>query len=158
MKISIFSRTDIEQLLSEGVFPDKTAVVSFYDPVLNHIDSDYHAFDYSDVCDNVIYCELEDFDIEDLRDARREYRDYFPEADNIAEFIYQAFDNGLDIICQCEYGQSRSAGCAAAILEHFYGTGITVFADYQRYPNRVVFHKVYDALERLKRQRENSYY
>lgn len=53
-------------------------------------------------------------------------------------------------------GQSRSVGCAAAILEHFYGTGISVFADYERYPNRVVFHKVYDSLERLKRQRKTD--
>lgn len=157
MKISIISRADIEQLLSDGGFPDKTAVVSFYDSALKHIDSDYHAFDYSDVCDNVIYCELENLDIEDLRDAGCEYKDYFPEADNLAKFIYKVFDNGMDIICQCEYGQSRSAGCAAAILEHFYGTGICVFADYECYPNRVVFHKVYDALERLKRLRENRY-
>ena len=51
------------------------------------------------------------------------------------------------MICQCDYGQSRGTGCAAAILEHFYHTGISIFADYNYYPNQVVYHKVFDALE-----------
>ena len=45
-----------------------------------------------------------------------------------------------------DYGQSRSAGCAAAILEHFYRRGIDIFADYKYYPNQVVYHKIFDAL------------
>ena len=56
----------------------------------------------------------------------------------------------MDIICQCEYGQSRSAGCAAAIREHFYSDGIKIFADYRYYPNQLVYNKVFDALEGLK--------
>ncbi|MEY8508840.1 hypothetical protein AALA78_11480 [Lachnospiraceae bacterium 42-17] len=51
----------------------------------------------------------------------------------------------------CEYGQSRSAACASAILEHFYHNGISVFSDYRYYPNQMVFHKVFDALNHLKR-------
>ena len=39
----------------------------------------------------------------------------------------------MDIICQCEHGQSRSAACAAAIKEHFEKSGIEVFADYRYY-------------------------
>lgn len=84
MNVSICSREDIEKLINDGGFPDKTAVVSFYNHVLKHIDCGYHAFDYSDVCDNIFNCELEDLDIEDLRDAGREYKDHFPEADNLA--------------------------------------------------------------------------
>ena len=38
------------------------------------------------------------------------------------------------------------AACAAAILEYFNGTGISVFADYRYYPNQVVYHKIMDAL------------
>ena len=56
--------------------------------------------------------------------------------------LYDAYEKGLDIICQCEYGQSRSAGCAAAILEHFQGNGITIFRDYKYYPNKLIFNKV----------------
>ena len=38
------------------------------------------------------------------------------------------------------------------LLEHFYGTGISVFVDYRYYPNQVVYHKVLDALETYKRK------
>jgi hypothetical protein len=75
---------------------------------------------------------------------------YFPEADEVAAFIYQAKAEELSLICQCEYGQSRSAGCAAAVLEHFAGRGIRIFADYRYYPNQLVYHKVKDALDRYK--------
>ena len=89
-----------------------------------------------------------DLDLKALTDVGLTYETYLPEADELAEFIYQARTDGLDILCQCEYGQSRSAACAAAILEHFEGTGITVFADYRYYPNQVVYHKMMDALVR----------
>lgn len=52
------------------------------------------------------------------------------------------------IICQCDYGQSRSAACAAAIIEYFEHRGISIFADYRYYPNQLVFNKIYEALER----------
>ena len=80
------------------------------------------------------------------------YDDYFTEAEELAEFVMEAQSDGLDIICQCEYGQSRSAGCAAAILEFFYGKGISVFSDYRYWPNQMIFHKLYDALENLRKE------
>ncbi len=61
-------------------------------------------------------------------------------------------------ICQCEYGQSRSAATAAAILEHFYHNGISVFTNYNYYPNQVVYHKTFDALEQYRRYHDNRYY
>ena len=67
---------------------------------------------------------------------------------DLAEFIFNAKKEGKDIICQCEYGESRSSGCAAAIHEYFYKDGIKIFADYRYYPNQMVYHKVYDALEK----------
>ena len=41
----------------------------------------------------------------------------------------------------------RSAACAAAIREHFYGDGIEVFADYRYYPNQLVYNKLKAALD-----------
>ena len=32
-------------------------------------------------------------------------------------------------------------------MEHFYRRGIDIFTDYKYYPNQVVYHKVFDALE-----------
>ena len=75
----------------------------------------------------------------------------------MAEFIYSAKADGYDIICQCEYGESRSSGCAAAILENFYKNGISVFADYRYYPNQVVYHKVLEALEKFYETSKRSF-
>lgn len=151
MHITVYSREEIEAIISNDEFPANTAVISFYDPVIKRIDKDYTHVDYSGVCNHVFYSELDDLDLEILKDRGYTYDAYFPEADEIAEFVYEAYNSGMDIICQCEYGQSRSAGCAAAILEHFYHTGISVFADYRRYPNQVVYHKVFDALGNYKK-------
>ena len=67
---------------------------------------------------------LEDLDLEVLKRKGYTYDTYFPEADSMAMFITKAYMDGKNIICQCEYGQSRSAGCAAAIKEYFYKDGI----------------------------------
>lgn len=149
MKVSVYSRAEAEKMIADGKFPKNTAVISFYDPKIKHIDSDYDCVDYYGHADEVFYSELDDLDIGYLTRKGLSYDVYFPEADELAEFIYSAYNNGMNIICQCEYGQSRSAGCAAAILQHFYGTGIDIFADYRRYPNQVVYHKVLDALCRF---------
>ena len=50
------------------------------------------------------------------------------------------------LICQCEYGQSRSAGVAAAIMQFKCNNGIEIFADERYYPNRLVYNKLFDAL------------
>lgn len=146
MDVKIYSRKEIEKLLHEG-FPDNVAIISFCDPRTKRTDQKYKPVDYSGITDRVFQVAIHDIDREILGDYGLTYDTYFPEVDNLAKFIYAAKVDGLDTICQCEYGQSRSAACAAAILEHFYKTGISVFADYRYYPNQMVFHKVFDALE-----------
>lgn len=145
MDVQIYSRIAIEKLLQAG-FPDRVAVISFYDPVTSSTNKRGQPVDYSDITNRVFQLALYDIDREILGDYGLSYETYFPEADDLAKFIYAAKNDGLDIICQCEYGQSRSAGCAAAIVEHFDKTGISVFADYRYYPNQMVYHKVFDAL------------
>ncbi|WP_024859207.1 hypothetical protein [Ruminococcus albus] len=149
MKVYIYSREQAEKMIAEKRFPTNTAVISFYDPAIKHINKNYSHLDYSAVCDMVFYSELDDLDIDVLGDKGYTFESYFSEADDMAAFVKKAFDCGRDIVCQCEYGQSRSAGCAAAILEHFYHTGITVFADYARFPNQLVFNKLFEALEKI---------
>ena len=83
----------------------------------------------------------------DQRGSLVAFDTYFPEADSLAAFIQKAHDDGFDIICQCEYGQSRSAACAAAIIEYYEKNGISVFADYRYYPNQLIFNKLLDALK-----------
>lgn len=70
------------------------------------------------------------------------------QANQIADFVYRYWENCETLLCQCHYGQSRSAAVAAAIKEHFYHNGIEIFADEQeRYcPNVYVFHLTLRAL------------
>lgn len=148
MKVTIYSRDEIEEIISKGAFPDNTAVISFYDPAIKRLDKSYTYVDYSNICDMVFYSELDNLDIDVLCDKGYTYETYFSEAEDMARFIIKAYSQGRDIICQCEYGQSRSAGCAAAIMEHFDHNGIDVFADYRRFPNQMVFNKLRDALDK----------
>ena len=157
MKISVYSREGIERIIAEGSFPDNTAVISFCDPELKHIDKDYSRVDYSRVCSEVFYCEVDELDLDYLPEKGYTYETYFPEADDLAKFIVKAVSGNKNIVCQCEYGQSRSTGCAAALKEYFYKDGISVFADYNYYPNQVVFHKVYDALVKINSAYCNTY-
>ena len=151
MTITIYSRNEIEKVLSKDNL-ESTAIISFHDPVGRgrRCLEDYQPFDFTGKCERVMQIALHDLDPEALADFDLTVDTYFPEADELAEFIYKAKEDGLDIICQCEYGQSRSAGCAAAILQHFSKNGIDVFTDYRYYPNQLVYHKVFDALEKIK--------
>ncbi len=142
MKVTILSRKAAEAAIKSNCLQN-SAVISFYDPGDTLLD-------YSGVCDRVLSVAIHDRDPSALADVGLTVERYFPEADAVAEFIYKSKADGLDIVCQCEYGQSRSAACAAAILQHFSRRGIDVFADYRYYPNQLVYHKVFDALERYK--------
>ena len=145
MEVQIYSRKAIEELL-RGDFPDNVAVISFYDPPSKRTGKVYTPVDYKGKAKRVFTVPIHDIDIEILEDFGLTFDTYFPEVNRLAEYIHQAYKDGLDIICQCEYGQSRSAACAAAILEHYYREGISIFADYRYYPNQLVYNKVKDAL------------
>lgn len=147
-KIEIVSRKAAEQLISSG-FPKKTAVISFYDPKSKRTPKGYSTVDYEGFCDRVFYVAIHDIDIEILSDYGLTFETYFPEAKDLAQYIIESIDNGYDIICQCEYGQSRSAACAAAIKEYYDKNGIEVFADYRYYPNQLIFNKLLFALKTL---------
>ena len=144
MTVTICSRKEMGLLLQNSL-PQNIAVISFYDPPPKGLEP----IDYSGKADHVFQVALRDIDYDILNMFGLSYDTYFPEAEELARFILDAKAEGLDFICQCEYGQSRSAGCGAAILEYFYKTGISVFADYRYYPNQMVFNKVFDALKRL---------
>ena len=146
MNVQIYSRSDIESLIFSG-FPKNTAVISFYTPRSKRERMD-RKVDYTHTCARVFYVGIPDIDIELLSEYGYTYDSYLEKADELAKFIYEAKADGLDIICQCDFGQSRSAACAAAITEHFEGCGIDIFSDYRYYPNQLVYHKVFDALEK----------
>lgn len=150
MQVSIYSRQEIEKLI-KGDFPKDTAVISFYDPPDSYHNGKSTPVKYENKAERIFYVAIYDIDLEVLPKFGLNYGTYFPEAEELAKFIINVKKDGLNIICQCEYGESRSSGCAAAILEYFYKTGISVFADYKYYPNQVVYHKVYDALTKIEK-------
>lgn len=148
MEIKIYSRKALEAAMSRCFF-QKTAVISFANP---KNDKDRLRFD--GLCEKTFYVTVPDIDIERLADYGYTYESYLSEADELAGFIYKAKTEDRDIICQCDYGQSRSAACAAAILQHFEKRGIDIFADYRYYPNQLVYHKVFDALEEYAKENQ----
>lgn len=147
MNVYIYSRMAMEKLLKEDV-PEDTVIISFYDPPGKSGMVAKAPVNYSGKVENVFQVALYDIDLVVLPKYDLTYETYFPESDELAEFIFRAKEKGMDIICQCEYGESRSSGCAAAIMEYFYGRGIEVFADYRYYPNQLVYHKMYEALDK----------
>ena len=134
-----------EELLRTG-FPPHTAVISFYDPPSRQRPTPVPPPNYAGKAARVFSVAVHDLDLTALPDVGLTYDTYLPETEALSKFICQSKADGLDSLCQCEYGQSRSAACAAAILEYFNGTGISVFANYRYYPNQVVYHKIMDAL------------
>lgn len=145
-EIIILSRDKAEELKAVK----NTAIISFCDPITSRTPKGYRRMDYRGICENVFYVEIHDIDIEILSDYGLSFDTYFPEAHSLAKFIVKALNENQTIICQCEYGQSRSAACAAAIKEFYDGTGIKVFADYRYYPNHLIFNKLLDALTKMK--------
>ena len=140
MKVKILSVDDARETLRDNAFPAHTAVVCFTDrepPI-----------DYSSVTDRVFCVDVPDISMDDLTDYKYTVNDFAAamRAEELAQFILDAQRKEYDFICQCAWGESRSAAAAAAIREYFTHDGIEVFADYRYCPNQLVFNTVYDAL------------
>ena len=61
------------------------------------------------------------------------------DANAIVDFVNYWQDKIDTIIIHCNAGVSRSAGCAAAILKYFTGSGIQIFGNNSYNPNIKVF-------------------
>ena len=83
--------------------------------------------------------------------ASPSYDSLLPEALEIARFVSNKIKEGKDIICQCDYGISRSAGLAAAIMERYGKKGIQVFRNYKYTPNQFVFNRVLCELNKIRK-------
>lgn len=155
MNVKVYSRKAIEEvlqddeLIQEGIF-DNVAVISFYDPPNKRTGEVYEPVNYKGKVERVFSVAIHDIDIEILEDYGLTFDTYFPEVNALADFIIKAIQECRTIICQCEYGQSRSAACAAAIKEYIDRTGIDIFSDYKYYPNQLVYNKIFTALNNKK--------
>ena len=70
------------------------------------------------------------------------------QAEQVAAFVKSISGKAETLICQCEFGQSRSAGLAAAIRQFLHGDGIEIFADNNYFPNKMVYKKTIAALKK----------
>jgi len=152
MRVEVTSREKLEKR-SENPFPSGTAIISI-------ADSDIDTILMKNKPDYLLLLRFDDVTTGDLEfDLGRKISE--PEADEFARAYHMfndeqakkvaAYINSIQekvntLICQCEYGQSRSAGVAAAVREFLYNDGIEIFADDRYYPNKVVYRKVFNAL------------
>ena len=132
----------MERKLNNHEIGDDTAIVSFADSEDEFINFPKNT--------NVLKIPFSD--IRPYTTVEEHYANLLPEAPKIAEFIDANLKKNRNIICQCDYGVSRSAGLAAAIMEHYKREGIKVFADYRYTPNQFVFNKVLTALNLLNKK------
>lgn len=156
MKVIIRSRKFIEQI-SKNPFPKGTDLISITDandiPVVLENEPDYVLRLSFDDVDNDVFADepIDKLTHEEKVAVEKKYNMFSAEqANEIAAFYEKNKDNISILICQCEHGQSRSAAVAAAILEFRSRRGIQIFADDRYYPNKVVFRKVLEALQKTR--------
>ena len=140
MKVSILSKSELFKLIEKKELSSRSAVISFAD----------EEDEFLDIPDKVDTLKVVFYDVRPSSLSKDQYDALLPEAKDIAIFVNQKIKEGKDIICQCDYGISRSAGLAAAILERYAHRGIDIFSDYKYTPNQFVYNKVYLELNKLK--------
>ena len=89
MQVSIYSRQAIETLI-KGDFPKNSAVISFLDPPDNYHNKNSAPVDYKNKAERIFYVAIHDIDLSVLPKFNLSYGTYFPEADQLAEFIFKA--------------------------------------------------------------------
>lgn len=151
MTVKIMSRKDLMELAKEP-FPADVAVISITDSdredvKLLHQPEHILRLKFDDVSDEIFQQLL---GRKPTVGEMRQIANHFHMISNaqirqIAEFIISR-NNAGTLICQCEYGQSRSAAIAAAVEEYHHRRGVQVFADSRYYPNKYIFRKVLKSL------------
>lgn len=142
MNIHIMDREGAEALAAAGFTPN-TALISIGDTgstplVLRHEPAWMLRLVFDDISsDEIDEYKGQKYTLFDESMARK-----------TAEFVFTHKDEVETLICQCEYGQSRSAAIAAAVTEYLYGNGIEIFADDRYYPNKLVFRSTLQALQK----------
>lgn len=152
MKVTVASRADLT-IRAREPFDEKTAVISITDPDNPEVEFEnlpVHLLrqQFDDVSQEL----YEDFlgrkpGVREMHELDKRFRMFsYQQAKTMAEFILRLPEEVDTIICQCEFGQSRSAAVAAAILEYLNRSGITIFAASGYYPNKLVYNRLYRTL------------
>ena len=147
MKVKIHSIQSLKQQAHKP-FSAGTILISIDDPR-----TEFPKLEHKP--DHILRLEFDDITISDIYESGVQY--FFrlfstEQANQIADFVYSHLEDCETLICQCRFGQSRSAAVAAAIKEHFYHNGIEIFANGQKQysPNLYVFRLTLLALQTWK--------
>ncbi len=153
MKIKIMRRTALQDL-SLKPFEERVAIISItsvHNPIveLKNMPQEMLRLSFDDLDNDAVADQLGPNPTHEHRKRIEEKYHMFSDeqAQQIAEFYNRVKGDVDTLICQCEYGQSRSAGVAAAIIEFTTRKGIRVFVDDRYFPNKFVFRKVFNALK-----------
>ena len=131
--IRIMSHAQFETYTREVDIPDFIAIVIFSkDKQTPHINRNEHMIDLL----------LEQF--EDADDS--EHGMCYSQAKQIAGFVRKYEQSDVDIIVTCRYGQSRSAGVAAAITAYLEQDEMKIFENPNKMPNMHCYALICQAL------------
>lgn len=158
-KTKLFAIVDDYNVWPEGL-PPRTAVVQQYEPAWGLQYAQELSAIPPGLVDRVFRlalctCPTEDGDMDDSAE-----RTCFGQATALAEFIYTAWEDGWHI-CFCSHEcQTRDERCerawfhcVAAIIEHFYHSGVLMYAQHNAAPNQIIFCKLLSALEQVRQRR-----
>ena len=124
---------------------DHTAVISFYNTPINAFSA---PINYDGKVERFLQIDVPDLDEHGLAEHGFTPETFFSQADKVAAFILDAHRGRLDFACQCQFGASRSAACAAAILEFFERRGDEILKSERYLPNMLIYQKLLSALEK----------
>ena len=144
------------EMISAFPFPPDTAIISITDTdaggiILKHRPQHLLRLSFNDITDDVLMTDRgQPYPLDKTKAIIQRYRMFTEEhARSIAGFFSGIRDSADMLICQCEFGQSRSAAVAAAILEYTEGRGGDIFTDSRYSPNRKVYGMLLHQLQGL---------
>lgn len=135
MKVEIHSREELEKM-SKKPFRNHTSIISITDTddvLVRLINKPKHILRLQ--FDDIYISELDETDYTDF--PFKLFDDKM--AEKIVDFVYKYKDETDLLICQCEFGESRSSAVAAAILENFHENGNGIFSNKKYCPNLYVY-------------------
>lgn len=151
LKVEIMSRAALMERAKKP-FPEDVAVISI-------TDSDHEDVQLQNQPEQILRLKFDDVSdeiFEQLLGRKPGVREMHQISDRfhmisnaqtrqLAQFVLSRKQTGT-LICQCEYGQSRSAAVAAAVEEYYHRRGVCIFADSRYDPNKYVFRKLLRSL------------